>query len=76
MAPGTPIGPVTVSFEDIGGGTSLSDPNAAAITFTPRDGTITVANASPAPEPSQAGMLALVGLALGGLILRARRRAA
>jgi hypothetical protein len=30
--------------------------------------------ASPAPEPSQIGMLALMGLGLGGLMLRARRR--
>ena len=32
--------------------------------------------ASPAPEPSQVGMLALMGLGLGGLLLRARRRRA
>jgi hypothetical protein len=31
--------------------------------------------ASPAPEPSQIGMLALMGLGLGGLMLRARRKA-
>jgi hypothetical protein len=32
-----------------------------------------VPNASPAPEPSQIGMLALMGLGLGGLMLRARK---
>jgi hypothetical protein len=32
-------------------------------------------SASPAPEPSQIGMLALMGLGLGGLMLRARRKA-
>jgi hypothetical protein len=31
-------------------------------------------NASPAPEPSQVGMLALMGLGLGGLILKACKR--
>ncbi len=31
------------------------------------------ANASPAPEPSQVGILALMGLSLGGLMLRARK---
>ncbi len=34
------------------------------------------APASPAPEPSQLGMLALMGLGLGGLMLRARKRGA
>jgi hypothetical protein len=31
-------------------------------------------NASPAPEPSQIGMLALMGLGLGGLLVRAHRK--
>ena len=39
------------------------------------DGTFTPNGGSPAPEPSQVGMLALMGLGLGSLLLRARRRA-
>ena len=69
VAPGTPFGPVAVHFEDLGGATSFSDPNGVGITFTTQDGTINVA-----PEPSQAGMLALMALGLGGLLLKARRR--
>ena len=37
---------------------------------------VTTTGASPAPEPSQVGMLSLMGLSLGGLILRARPRRA
>ena len=76
VAPGTTLGPVTVSFESIGGGTSLSDPKGMAIPFTTQNGTIIVADVSPTPEPSGAGMLGLMALGLGGLLLRARRRAA
>ena len=36
---------------------------------------LTAITAPAAPEPSQVGMLALMGLGLGGLLLRARRRA-
>ncbi len=40
------------------------------------DLTLTTGTASPAPEVSEAGTLTLIGLGLGGLLLRARRRAA
>ncbi len=74
VAPGTPTGPVAVSI--VSNGTSLANGNGNNISFTTQDGTITVANASPAPEPSEVGMLALMACGLGGLMLRARRRAA
>ncbi len=47
------------------GGSELQQVNIDALSLT----------ASAAPEPSQVGMLALMGLGLGSLLLRARRRA-
>jgi hypothetical protein len=79
VALGTGLGPVTVSFENNFNSTFLADGNGDnnTIPFTTQNGTILVTpNISPAPEPSQVGMLALVGIGLGGLLLSARRRAA
>lgn len=58
-------GPVTVT---LGGGTSLTDPNANAITFVSGNGTIST---RPVPEPSTLMMAALGGSMLLGY---ARRR--
>ena len=75
VTPGS-VGPVTVSFKDLGGGTSLSgtDPLGNEITvssFSANDGTI-----SPVPEPATLAMLGTAGVV--ALISRAilRRRGA
>ncbi len=66
VAPGTPIGPVTISF--VSAGDSLSDKNGAALAFTTSNGTITV-TAAAIPEPSPL-VLGTIG---GGLALLAGR---
>jgi hypothetical protein len=51
-----------ISFQDIGGGTSLSDTNGDAIPFTVRNGSFTISPAALTPEPASIVSL-LIGVA-------------
>jgi hypothetical protein len=53
----------SISFQDVGAGTSLSDENGKALAFTTKDGTFTVAAV---PEPGSL-LLGLIGFGTGGL---------
>jgi hypothetical protein len=66
VAAGTAPGPVSVTIQNIGAGTSLADVNGGLISFTPTNGTITVTPAS-VPEPSSivAWALGIVCVLLG-----------
>jgi hypothetical protein len=68
VAPGTPLGPVTVSLLDVGGGTSLSDENGEAVPFTTEFGTITVTPSAPSavPEPASLVLFGLGVVAVAG----------
>ncbi len=77
------FGTAVASGDVYSGGTSFSEtaPYGASTTVGAVDSNsrtfdVGLTSVSPAPEPSQVGMLALLGLGLGGLLLRARKRAA
>ena len=71
VAPGTAIGPITVTVADLGGGTSLSDVNGNAISFAATNGTIAPFSV---PEPTSIGLMsaAMASVALTALARQKR----
>jgi hypothetical protein len=74
VAPGTALGPITVSIVGLGGNfptTQIDDVNVNPLPFTANNGTINVA--APVPEPSSL-VLTLTAMIAGPLVWLARRR--
>ena len=73
IANGATTGQFAVTFQDLTGTNSLSDPNGGALPFTTQDGSITITPATTTvPEPSQGGLV-LCALAGFAILLQRRR---
>lgn len=64
----------SLSFQDVGGATSLSDELGNALAFTTRGGTFTV-NAGAVPEPSSISLVLVGAACAAGARFRSRRHA-
>lgn len=74
LSPATTLGPGNLSYsanEGVNGGSAISGFAVSSFTYS-----INYANPAPTPKPSAWAIFGLGGLCLGGLGLRARRRAA